>query len=199
MTLKLKLIIGSTRPGRKGPAVAAWVAEAAKAHGGYDVETVDLAEVALPFFDEPNHPSKHHYHNDHTKRWSAIVGEADAVVFVTPEYDFFIPATIVNAVQMLFHEWKYKPAGVVSYGGVSGGLRATQELRQLVGNLGMAAIPQSVPVPFFTQFLNDDGVLEPNGKMDEGVHHMLRELGRWARALKPMREEAERERLAAAA
>ncbi|GHF55883.1 NADPH-dependent FMN reductase [Seohaeicola zhoushanensis] len=184
--LKLKIIIGSTRPGRIGPTVATWAAEAAKAHGGFEVETVDLAEIDLPLLDEPNHPARKEYTKDHTKRWSAIVADADAFVFVTPEYDYFPPASLINAIQCLSQEWKYKPAGMVSYGGISGGLRSAQELRQLLGNLSMVALPGVVPVPFFSKFI-EDGKFTPNKEMADGASGMFGELAKWANALKPMR------------
>lgn len=185
MSLKLKVIIGSTRPGRGGPTVAAWVAKAAAAHGGFEVETVDLADVALPLLDEPKHPAMQQYEHDHTKAWSAIAADADAFLFVTPEYNYFPPAVLVNAVQALSQEWKYKPAGMVSYGGISGGLRAAQELRQLLGNQQMMALPQVVPAPFYANFI-EDGVFTPNDKMEEGMTMLLGELAKWGEALKPL-------------
>lgn len=186
MTLSLKIIIGSTRPGRVGPTIAGWVAEAARTHGGFDAGLLDLADFNLPLLDEPGHPAMRKYSHDHTKAWSAAITSADALVFVTPEYDFFPPASLVNAVQVLLHEWRYKPASVVSYGGVSAGLRATQALRQLLGNVGVAAIPQGVPVPFFSEFIKD-GTFTPNEKMAQGAADMFTELAKWAGALKPLR------------
>jgi len=190
MSLKLKIIIGSTRPGRKGPIVADWVKRFADEFGKFDVDLVDLAELDLPLLDEPNHPAQKNYQHDHTKRWSAIADEADAFVFVAPEYNFFAPAALVNAMQCLSQEWKYKPAAFVSYGGVSGGLRAMQELRQLFGNLGGVALAQSVPMPFFTQFIGEDGTFKPNEPMLEGIKGVFGELHKWATALQPMRKPA---------
>ncbi|MCA9564563.1 MAG: NAD(P)H-dependent oxidoreductase [Myxococcales bacterium] len=187
MAFVLKVIIGSTRPGRIGPTVAAWVNEAAKEHDAFDVKLVDLAEVGLPLLDEPDHPAKQNYQHEHTKRWSAIIDEADAFVFVTPEYDFFAPASLVNAVQTLSKEWKYKPAVVVCYGGVSGGLRSAQELRQLLGNVGVVALPQTVPAPFVFKHI-EDGKLTPNDPMRDGLNGALDELAKWTKALKTMRD-----------
>lgn len=185
MSLKLKVIIGSTRPGRVGPTVANWVAEAAEAHGGFVVQLVDLAAVDLPLLDEPNHPAMKQYEHAHTKAWSAIVDDADAFLFVTPEYDSFPPAALINALQALSQEWRYKPAGTVSYGGISGGLRAAQELRQLVSTLQMMPLPQVVPVPFFPGFI-ENGEFTPNEKMSDGMSMLLSELTKWAEALKPL-------------
>jgi NAD(P)H-dependent FMN reductase len=146
---KLSVIIGSTRSGRAGVPVAKWAYSEAVSHGAFDVDLLDLAEFNLPLLDEPKHPRLQQYEHEHTKRWSRAIAPAEAFLFVTPEYDYFTSAALVNALQFLSVEWHYKAAGIVSYGGVSGGLRATQELRQLICNLNMMAIPQTVPVPFF--------------------------------------------------
>lgn len=186
MSLKIKVITCSTRPGRVGPTVSAWIAGEARARDGFDIEVVDLADLALPVYDEPKHPSLQDYTHNHTKRWSAIVDEADGFIFVTPEYDFFPPASVVNAVQYLLLEWAKKPAGVVSYGGVSGGLRAMQVLRTLLGNVGMVALNKSVPIPFVSKKI-EDGKLVANDEMGQGAGAMLDELEKWGAALKPMR------------
>lgn len=183
MTLKLNIIIGSTRPGRAGPVIAQWLREVAAEHGKFAVELVDLADYDLPLLDEAAHPATRQYANEPTKRWSASVASADAFLFVTPEYDYFAPAALVNAVQVLLHEWLYKPAGVLSYGGASGGLRSAQVLRQL---LNVHALPQVVPVHSFSQFI-DDGVFRPSGQIQEGVCGLLDELHKWARALRRLR------------
>jgi NAD(P)H-dependent FMN reductase len=125
----LEVIIGSTRPGRVGGAIAQWFYELARAHEGFESELVDLAEVNLPLFDEPQHPSRQQYVHEHTKRWSEIVSRADALVFVIPEYNHSINAAIKNAIDYLHVEWRYKPFGLVSYGGASRGMRAAQVLK----------------------------------------------------------------------
>ena len=188
MALKLNIIIGSTRPGRVGPVIAEWLSEAAAEHGKFAVELVDLADFDLPLLDEAAHPATRQYANEPTKRWSASVASADAFLFVTPEYDYFAPAALVNAVQVLLHEWLYKPAGVLSYGGVSGGLRSAQVLRQLLSNVNVHALPRVVPVHFFQQFI-DDGGFRPSEQIQDGVNGMLDELHKWARALRTIRAE----------
>ena len=185
MSLKLKIIIGSTRPGRMGPIVAEWVNQAAQAHSGFDAEIVDLHALNLPLLDEPNHPAAQDYQHDHTKAWSAIVDDADAFIFVTPEYDSFPPAALINAIQGLVKEWAYKPAGTVSYGGISGGLRSAQELRQLLGNLSVVALPNVVPVPFHWEKI-EDGALVANEPMTQGLGGLLDELQKWGDQLKPL-------------
>lgn len=188
MPLTLKIVIGSTRPGRKGPAVGAWAAKAAEAHGGFAVELVDLADFDLPLLDEAAHPSQQKYEHAHTKRWSAAMAPADAVVFVTPEYDYFPPAGLVNAVQCLHREWRYKPAGVVSYGGITGGMRSSGQLKLLLGGLGIAAIPQGVSLPFFGQHIGEDGLFTPPEGAAKQATGMLDELVKWAGALKTLRD-----------
>lgn len=187
MLPKLNVIIGSTRPGRVGPSVAKWVQDLAVGTGQFDVELVDLADHNLPLLDEPAHPAMQRYVNDATKRWSASVDSADAYVFVTPEYDYFPPAALVNAVQIVMREWGYKPAGVVSYGGISGGLRSSQVLRQLLGNVNVHALPQAIPIPFVSQFIRDDGVFSPGEQTVEGAKAMLHELHKWTTALQVLR------------
>ncbi|MRX49741.1 NADPH-dependent FMN reductase [Paracoccus sp. S-4012] len=187
MALKLNIIVGSTRPGRVGPRIGQWVKAAAEHHGKFDVALVDLADFHLPLLDEASHPRLAEYQNEPTKQWSASVASADAYVFVTPEYDYFPPASLVNAIQVLSKEWGYKTAGVVSYGGVSGGLRATETLRQLLGNVNVHALPQTVPVPFFPQHMDEDGVFGPAKEVQDGARLMLDELHKWAGALKTLR------------
>jgi NAD(P)H-dependent FMN reductase len=125
----LQVVIGSTRPGRVGGAVAQWFYDLARTHEGFDVELVDLAQVNLPLLDEPHHPMRKQYVHEHTQRWSEIVSRADALVFVIPEYNYSMNAAIKNAVDYLYHEWRYKPFGLVCYGGGSRGLRAAQALK----------------------------------------------------------------------
>ena len=189
MVLNLKIIIGSTRPGRVGPTVAKWVEDSAHKHAGFVVDVVDLADLHLPLLDEPAHPAMQKYEHQHTKNWSDIVSSADAFIFVTPEYDYFAPASLVNAIQTLLKEWSYKVAGVVSYGGISGGLRSAQTLRQLLGNVNVHALPQVVPVPMFPQFIGEDSIFRANDLMNQGLETQLNELQKWATALQTLRPE----------
>lgn len=186
MPLKLHTIIGSTRPGRKGPVIASWFHEFAKDHGGFDALLVDLADFNLPVFDEPNHPRARKYTHEHTKRWSASVEAADAYVFVTPEYNYGTTPALLNALDYLVSEWGYKPAGVVSYGGVSGGLRGAQNLKQTLTTLKMVTPPENVGIPNFPTHIKD-GSFASNDLIDASARAMLDELKRWAEALKPMR------------
>jgi NAD(P)H-dependent FMN reductase len=184
----LQIIAASTRPGRRGIAVARWVEQLAEAHGGFDVELVDLAEVGLPVFDEPNHPRLRRYEHQHTKDWSATVDRADAYVFVVPEYNHSFPASVKNALDYLSLEWADKPAGLVSYGGVSAGLRAATALKPVLAALRMVPVVEAVSIPFFAQFLTDDDEFVPNTELEAGGKAMLDELARLAPTLRRLRE-----------
>jgi NAD(P)H-dependent FMN reductase len=183
----LQVVAASTRPGRKGIAVARWVQQLAEAHGGFDVELVDLAEVGLPLLDEPNHPRLQQYVLPSTKAWSATVARADAFVFVTPEYNHSFPASLKNALDHLHAEWADKAAGLVSYGGVSAGLRAATALKPVLTALRMIPAVEAVAIPFFTQFLDDEETFAPNSELEAGGKAMLDELVRLTGALGTLR------------
>lgn len=185
---KLEIIVASTRPGRIGLPVGTWVTESAREHGGFDeVELVDLAEVNLPFMDEPNHPRLGQYVHDHTRAWSAKVAEADAFVFVLPEYNHGFNAPLKNALDFLHQEWAHKPVGLVSYGGVSAGTRAAQMIKQVLTALRMLPVSEAVTLPYVHQFLVD-GRIEPNEAMGAAAKGMLDELVRHTEVLRPLRE-----------
>lgn len=187
--LVLQVIICSTRPGRKGPAVAAWVMEQATAHDKFAVELVDLADFNLPILDEVAHPRLGQYEHEHTKRWSASVKRADAYVFVLPEYDFSMPASLLNALQCTYQEWTYKPAAFASYGGESGGLRSVQMTRQVLSTFKVVAMLEVVSIHQVAKHIDaETGALIPEEGYPKKAKAMLDELHRWAVALKPMRD-----------
>ncbi|MEU8171873.1 NAD(P)H-dependent oxidoreductase [Microbispora hainanensis] len=186
----LQIVIASTRPGRVGLPVAEWFHERAVAQDAFEVELVDLAEVNLPFMDEPNHPRLRQYVHQHTKEWSATIERGDAFAFVTPEYNYGFNAVLKNALDFLHHEWHYKPVGFVSYGGVAAGTRAVQMLKQVVTTLKMVPVFDAVSIPFVTQFLDEDGRLRPNDVMNAAADTMLDELARLAPALRHLRPAA---------
>jgi NAD(P)H-dependent FMN reductase len=183
----LQVIIGSTRPGRVGSAVADWIIERARARGDFEVEVADLAVLNLPIFDEPNHPRLRRYVNQHTKDWSEIVERSDAFIFVIPEYNYGFNAATKNAIDYLHQEWQNKPAGIVSYGGVAAGTRAAQMLKQVMSALKIVPVTDSVNIPFVGEKLDDDGRLKPNEIMEGAAAAMLDELARWTQALRPLR------------
>lgn len=186
--LKLNVVIASTRPGRVGLPVGGWFFKRAQDHGKFAVELVDLKAVGLPLFDEPNHPRLKNYQHDHTRAWSASVDAADAFVFVLPEYNFTMPASLLNALAYLSLEWSYKPAALVSYGGVSGGLRAAQTAKLALTSLKVVPINEGVVIPFVSNFMDkESGEFRQTEQHDRSAGDALDELHRWATALKPMR------------
>lgn len=188
--MKLKVIVGSTRPGRKGPIVAKWFADFASAHSDFKVEILDLKEFDMPLFNEPEHPKSGNYQHESTKAWSKAIADGDAFVTVTPEYNHTYPATLKNAFDFLHKEWKEKPMGFVSYAGVSAGTRAVSELKLPVATMSMMPIVEAVNIPFFWNFITKEGNFEPNETTEKAAQAMLHQLSRWAKALKAMREEA---------
>lgn len=185
----LKVVIASTRPGRVGLPVGNWFVDAAKSHGGFNVEMVDLAVINLPLFDERQHPMLRQYEHDHTKEWSAVVESADAFVFILPEYNYFAPATLINAIDYLHHEWHYKPAGIVSYGGVSAGTRSAQSIKPLLTSVKVMPLPEGVFIPFVKQFIDEaNHIFQATEGHEEAATRVLDELLKWAEALRPLHE-----------
>ena len=182
----LTIIIASVREGRGGEPIARWFIERARQHGKFDVQVADLRELNLPLMNEPHHPRLKRYVHESTKQWSAIVDAADAFVFVTPEYNYSTPPALVNALDTVYHEWTYKPVAFVTYGGISGGLRAMQMTRTMVTGFKMMPMVEAVNIPFFAHHVKD-GVFTPNEMGEKSVVPMLDELLRWSEALKPLR------------
>lgn len=189
MAPRLHTLICSTRPSRVGPSVAQWAHQAAVAHGKFDAHLVDLAEFGLPVFDEPEHPRLQKYQHEHTKRWAASVNQADAFVFVLPEYNFGPPPSLLNAMNYLVREWQYKAVGFVSYGGGSGGVRAVQVTKQLLTTFKTVPIQESVMVPMFTQHIGADRVFTPNELHTTSAKAMFDELLRWTDAIAGLRQQ----------
>ncbi len=184
----LKIIISTVRPGRKGPIIADWIAGVARQNENFNVEVLDLKELALPLMDEAAHPRFQKYEHEHTKNWAAKINEADAFIFVTAEYDYNYPAPLRNALEYLYHEWSYKPAGIVSYGGISAGTRAANSLKADLSTFIMVPLAEAVNIPNFTQFIKDEK-MEPNEAMNKAADAMLKELVRWAKGLKLIKED----------
>jgi len=183
---RLTIIIASVREGRGGDALARWFIERARQHGKFDVQVADLRELNLPLMNEPHHPRLKKYVHESTKQWSAIVDGSDAFVFVSAEYNYSTPPALVNALDTVYHEWTYKPVGFVTYGGISGGLRAMQMTRMMVTGFKMMPMVEAVNIPFYTQFVQD-GVFKANETHEKSVSPMLDELLRWSEALRGLR------------
>ncbi|MER5208687.1 NAD(P)H-dependent oxidoreductase [Streptomyces sp. NPDC002825] len=198
---RIAIVIGSTRPGRRGTAVARWVEEAAGRHpavkaGEATVEIVDVADFGLPLLDEAAPAAFGQYSNEHTKKWSEAIASYDGFVFVTPEYNRSVPGALKNAIDFLYNEWQNKAAGFVSYG-VQGGVRAVEHLRLTLAEVKVADVATQVGLQIFTDFTFEDptnpmdpGAVTPGPHQEPTLNKMLDEVFAWAGALKPLRETA---------
>ncbi|SDM55867.1 NAD(P)H-dependent FMN reductase [Allokutzneria albata] len=182
------VIVASARPGRIGPAITDWFVRATSAEAvrsGVVVDIADLAEIGLPLFDEPDHPSGGVYVHEHTRAWSRRVAAADAFVIVTPEYNYGMPAVLKNALDFLYREWAWKPVGFVSYGNTSAGTRSVQMAKQVVTTLKMMPIGATVALRLADS--TQDGQVLESAERDESARGVLRELLRVARATRSLR------------
>lgn len=183
--LRIAIILGSTRPGRNGEAVAKWVYNIAKKRTDAEFEFVDIKDYNLPLLDEPLPPSLGKYSKDHTKAWAAKIDSFDAFVFVTPEYNHGIPGALKNAIDFLYKEWNNKVAGFVSYGGV-GGVRSVEQLRLVMAELQVATVRAQAQLSLFADFENFS-VFKPAPYQEKSVNTMLDQVISWGKALKTLR------------
>lgn len=188
MKTKVGIILGSTRPGRNGEAVARWVHDIASKRGDADYELVDLADYPLPHLDEPMPAALQQYSKPHTFQWAAKIASFDAYVFVTPEYNHSTSGALKNAIDFLYQEWTNKAAGFVSYGSV-GGARAVEHLRLIMGELQIADVRAQVALSLRTDFENYN-VFRPSGQHEEVLNTMLDQVVAWGSALKVVRDSA---------
>lgn len=186
--VKVAIIIGSTRPGRKAEAVAKWVYELAKQRRDAEFELVDIKSFNLPLLDEPVPPSRGQYAKDHTKAWSAKIAAFDAYIFVTPEYNHSTSGALKNAIDYLYLEWNNKAAGFVGYGS-AGGTRAVEQLRQIMGELQVADVRAQVQLSLYTDFENFS-TFKPAQHHEASVKSLFDQVIAWGGALKPLRQKA---------
>lgn len=187
-SLHLAVIVASTRPERVGPAVAEWVM-AGTTDRDASYELVDLADWHLPNLDEPEAASSGNYTQSHTKAWSAKVKEFDGFLFVTPEYNRGLPGQLKNALDFLYEEWNDKVAGIVCYGS-SGGLRAAEQLKAVLGELQIATVRAQVSLSIYDD-MTDFTSMSPLDYQPDNLAETMRQLERWAGAFKTMREAEE--------
>lgn len=188
--MKIAIIIGSTRPGRKGEAVAQWVLEqtakrADVSAGDTTFEIVDVAAANLPLLDEPMPAITGKYSKDHTKAWSQKIAPFDAFVFVIPEYNHGLSAALKNAIDFLYAEWVNKAMGIVSYGAI-GGARAAEQLRMVVAQLQLADVQAQVTLSLSTDF--EGNTPKPAPSQEKALTTMIDQVIAWAGALKTLRQ-----------
>lgn len=184
--LRIAIILGSTRPGRKGKDVADWVAARAGARTTAHYDLVDLVDNPLPHIDEPMPPTLGQYAGEHTKAWAEKIGSYDGFVFVTPEYNHSTSGVLKNAIDYLYAEWNNKAAAFVSYGSL-GGARAIEHLRGICSELQIAHVRQQLSFSMFTDFENFS-VFAPGPQHDEAAVTLFDQLESWTRAMKGVRE-----------
>jgi NAD(P)H-dependent FMN reductase len=188
-TVRLAVILGSTRHGRRGCGVAEWVHARAAARADTDASLVDLADFALPVFDEPEPPMTGRHVHPHTAAWSEAIAGFDAFVFVTPEYNRSIPGALKNAIDFLYYEWNDKAAGFVSYGTDAGGARAVEHLRVVMGELRVADVRAQVALSLRDDF-EADTTFAPREPVASRTDEMLDQVVAWGRALRTVRDAA---------
>jgi NAD(P)H-dependent FMN reductase len=151
---RVAVVIGSTRPTRICPGIAAWTQRALDEDSPLDYRLIDLAEIDLPMLDEPLIAALRDYKHPHTKSWSDLVSSFAGFVFVLPQYNWGYPAPLKNALDYLYYEWHDKPATTVTYG-TRGGNKAADQMNQLFGGLHMRPLPGRVELK-----ITDDDVDE---------------------------------------
>ncbi|WP_223691937.1 NADPH-dependent FMN reductase [Leifsonia poae] len=181
---KIAIIIGSTRPGRNGEAVARWVFEHAAQREGVQYELVDLKDWALPHLDEALPAGMGQYANDHTKAWAAKVDEFDGYIFVTPEYNHSTSGVLKNAIDYVGAEWNNKAAGFVSYG-VFGGARAVENLRLVLSTLQVATVTAQVGLSLAHDFEN--WALKATPQQEAALTPLFDQVESWSAALETVR------------
>ncbi len=185
----IKIILGSTRPGRFGDKPAKWINELARKREGDTFELIDLAEVNLPLLDEATPPIMGKYEHQHTKDWAKTIGEADGFIIVTAEYNHGAPAAIKNAIDFAGTEWAHKPASFVSYGAEAGGTRAVEHLRGNLAQLAVYGLKNQVVIPNYWNFLDENGAFVPTEEQTASANQLLDEIVFWANQLYKVRQE----------
>ena len=184
----IQVILGSTRQGRAGEKVARWFMSHADARTDLNAELVDLRDWPLPLFDQPMPPMMGGYVDSAQQRWAAQVARADGYVLITPEYNHGYPAVLKNALDHLFAEWNGKPVAFVGYGGPGGGVRAVEQLRQVVVELEMVPMRQQVAIANVYAAFDPDGHLANPRGHDRHAVAVLDELTRWSATLAAARD-----------
>jgi NAD(P)H-dependent FMN reductase len=194
--LSLKIIVGSTRPGRAADPVAGWITSAARAHGAFDVDLLDLRDWPLPVFGENfatlGDPANPTFSVPEVRRWNDVIGAGDAYLFVTPEYNHSVPAVLKNAIDSVFGTFAFrnKPAAWVAYsGGIGGGIRAVEHLAHIAIEAELVPLRNSVVIPYVTSAFGPDGS-PVDDRASAAAKIMLDDLAWWATALQRARREA---------
>ncbi len=185
--LKIGIIIGSTRPGRRAPQLAQWIYDLAVKKGGAEYELIDIQDYDLPVLDEPIPASQGKYSQPHTKKWAAKIDSLDGFIFVTPEYNHSISGALKNAIDFIYAEWINKAAGFVSYG-TTGGARAVEHLRGIMAEVQVADVRAHISLSLFTDFVNFSDFKPHDWHLGQ-ANAMLDQLINWSGAMKTLRQQ----------
>ena len=188
---KLMIIIGSVREERFGPTVASWVADQSRAHGAFDVDVVDLAEVEVPLAlpaVSPKFAGESYPRPAGMAALTSALDRADAFVVVTPEYNHSYPASLKAAIDWHFTQWTAKPVAFVSYGGAAGGRHAVLHLENVLTELHAVTIRDGLAFPNYFTAWQDGRPLDP--ETSGYAKTLLDQLAWWAGALRSAREAA---------
>lgn len=183
--LKIGIVTGSTRPGRVNLQVAEWVKQIADKRSDVSFEIVDIADYQLPLYDEAVPAAYGQYAHEHTKKWAAKIGSLDGFIFVTPEYNHSFSPALKNAIDFIYGEWNNKAAGFVSYGS-GGGIRAVEQLRQIMSEIQIADVRAQVFMSLFSDFENFS-VFKPDPRHEASLETVLDQVISWSKALKAVR------------
>lgn len=175
--LRLEVIVASTRPERFAPVVADWFLGVLGERPEFAVGVLDLRDIALPVdLTETSEADV----------FRARLAAADAFAVVTSEYNHGYPASLKTALDSAKREWRAKPIGFVSYGGLSGGLRAVEQLRQVVAELHMVSVRESVSFAQAKRRFDAQGATDDHAAIDASAR-MLGQLAWWGRTLRAAR------------
>ena len=183
---RIQIIIGSTRDNRRGETVGRWFASVAAARDDLECELVDLREWDLPFLSSAKPPAAAPPTDPLIARWADSVAGADGYVLVTPEYNHGYPASLKNALDLVYQPWNRKPCAFVGYGGPGGGYRAVEQLRLVVVELEMVPLRKQVGIPGVSSAFDEAGaVTEP--RHERAANGLLDDLAWWATVLRAAR------------
>lgn len=149
------LIVGSNRPTRIGYGLAAWM-QTAMQHDQLNLSLIDLAEINLPFLDEPDIPAHGHYQKEHTKAWSQIIQGYQGFVLIFPQYNWGYPAVLKNAMDYLYREWAHKPVSIMCYGN-HGGFQGALAMKLVTQGLHMYPMATNIPLDIEDDMFDDQG------------------------------------------
>lgn len=186
--VNIKLVVGSSRPGRFADIPAEWIKENASKYPNINFEVIDLRDVDLPMLDVETPPMVQPAQSDHAKKWAQIIEESDGFVFLTPEYNHAASPSTINAIDYLFKEWNYKPVAFVSYGADAGGARAVEHLRAAFVQVKAFNLHEQVVIPNYWEYVNETGEFTPTKTHQQKLDQLLEQIIFWSKELMQIRK-----------